>query len=263
MTARRAQNQVTIEEFIKESNEMLENLRNWRANANPIIFDGAESISPPSSNPDDACPFKCAPIYKGIRWPVNFMECDYYGLEIVLKHQIALTNNTGPEASLAEYAIKICEILASIEAYPDAPSGALLPAQASIGLAALWLPKNPSYRRWIQKLLAKEEQMGFVYPLAFRARMAELWDDPQLKHTWIQHDSDTAIGISIRQLVDMRDAEFPKDAQGQDIKALRTLMTEMRLDSKGTGKLPQITPDSQPSSSNLNSEDLPPPAGWP
>jgi len=105
--------------------------------------------------------------------------------------------------------------------------------------------------------------MGFVYPLAFRARMAELWDDPQIKHTWILRDSETAIGMSIRQLVDMRDAEFPKDAPGQDIKALRTLMTEMRLDSKGTGKLPQITSESQPGSSDLDSEDFSSPAEWP
>lgn len=68
--------------------------------------------------------------------------------------------------------------------------------------------------------------------------MSELWDDPRLKHTWVSDDSETAIGATIRDLVDLRDAETPKDAAGHDIKEMRALMTEMRLDSKGSGNLP-------------------------
>jgi hypothetical protein len=80
----------------------------------------------------------------------------------------------------------------------------------------------------------------FVYPLAFRKKISELWGNPQLKHTWVG-DSETAIGMTIRQLVDMRDAEFPRDAARQDIKEMRTLMTKMKLDSKGSGILPPPT----------------------
>lgn len=76
--------------------------------------------------------------------------------------------------------------------------------------------------------------------------MAELWDDPQLKHTWISNNTETAIGMSIRQLVDMRDAEFPKDAARHDLKEMRALLTEMRLDSKGSGSLPTPTSEASP-----------------
>jgi len=71
-----------------------------------------------------------------------------------------------------------------------------------------------------------------------------MWENPQLKHTWVLNNSETAIGMTIRQLVDMRDAEIPRDAQRQDVKAIRTLMTKMRLDSKGSGILPP--PNSSP-----------------
>jgi hypothetical protein len=98
--------------------------------------------------------------------------------------------------------------------------------------------------------LAKIEQMGFVYPLAFRNRMSEIWNDPQLKHTWITNNTETAIGMSIRQLVDM--PEFPKDSARHDIKEMRALLTEMRLDSKGSGSLP--TPDSE--ASPVSSSDI-------
>ena len=84
----------------------------------------------------------------------------------MLHHQISLTSSTGIveniplDPSLGEYAVKICEVLAAIEASPDAPAGALLAAQAPIGLAALWLPDKPGYRKWMQKQLAKTERMG-------------------------------------------------------------------------------------------------------
>ena len=69
-----------------------------------------------------------------------------------------------------------------------------------------------------------------------------MWDIPQLKHTWILDNTETAIGVTIRQLVDMRDAELPQDAARQDIKVIRTLMTEMKLESKGSGLSPPPMP---------------------
>lgn len=65
-----------------------------------------------------------------------------------------------------------------------------------------------------------------------------MWGDPQLKHTWVLSNSETAIGLTIRQLVDMRDSEYPQDNVGRDVRSMRTLMTEMRLDSKGSGLSP-------------------------
>jgi hypothetical protein len=80
-----------------------------------------------------------------------------------------------------------------------------------------------------------------VYPLAFRTKVSEIWGNPQLKHTWVG-DSETAISMTIRQLVDSRDADFHQDAARKDIKEMRTLMKMMRLDSKGSGIFPP-TPD--------------------
>ncbi|KAF8545028.1 hypothetical protein BDD12DRAFT_693971, partial [Trichophaea hybrida] len=256
MTAKRAQEDLTIEEFRQDFQAMLKECYDWWNSLDPDILRESENVSLPANDSlDDVCPFKPAPLYTGTRWAVNFILMDYYGLGIVLRHQIALTSavDSQPEADpiLTDYAIKICELLAAIEAYPHTPSGALLSAQAPIGLAALRLPNLPGYRQWVQRQLAKAEKMGcvsngsmlnFVYPLAFRTKISEIWGDPKLKHTWIHNSSETAIGLTIRQLVDMRDAEFPQDAARQDIKAIRTLMNEMRLDSKGSGNPPPALP---------------------
>lgn len=161
LTAKRSQQQMTIEEFLKESQRLLQACSDWWSALDPVILAGADDISRSTAgNPEDVCPFKPAKIYRGIRWAVNFLVCDYYGLIIMLKHQVTLTSGLPPETDLAELAMSICSVLAAVEAYPDSPSGALLAAQAPLGLAALWIPNNKRYRRWIQKQLAKIEQMG-------------------------------------------------------------------------------------------------------
>lgn len=271
LTAKRSQGLIIMEDFLNESARLLQACKSWFESLDPAIMSGAEKVLKKASTyAEDDCPFEPATIYKGNKWAVNFLVCDYYGLIIILKHQIALTNGTGPEVSLQDLAIEICKVLAAVEVYPDAPSGALLAAQAPLGLSALWIPNNKRYRRWIQKQLAKIEQMGyatsdvssavsaannefnsFVYPLAFRNRMSEIWNDPQLKHTWITNNTETAIGMSIRQLVDMRDAEFPpKDSARHDVKEMRALLTEMRLDSKGSGSLPTPVSEASPGSNS-------------
>jgi len=260
MTAKRTQGKLTVEEFRKASQQGLQLLYDWWNNLDPAIMQEYDNMTLPANlPPEDVCPFRPARLYKGTRWPVNFMICDYYGLIIMLKHQIALTNGSGVDPSLHDYAIKICGILAAIEAFPEAPAGSLLASQAPIGLAALWVPDLPGYRRWMQKQLAKAEQMGFVYPLAFRSRISEIWGDPQVKHTWVMNSSETAIGLTIRQLVDMRDAEFPWDPASQDVKSVRTLMTEMRLDSKGSGHVPPPPPPQNPAAVAPPCNDKPDP----
>lgn len=88
--------------------------------------------------------------------------------------------------------------------------------------------------------------------------MAELWKDPKLKHTWVVGDAETAMGLTIRQLVDMRDAEVPADSARSDIREMRSLMTEMRLDSKGSGKLPppELPPDNGVPPPHMNQNSL-------
>lgn len=220
MTARRLEGGTTLEQFERDFMQCLNNVMGWFEGLDKEILEGAERIQWPARDREDGekqedCPFQLAPLYTGIRWAVNFLLMDYYGLVIVLKTQIAITsaetgvmaaaaakaanlanaasdpssNATGAtavstptttssgssstgisvaaatqeglaSAGLAEFAVKICRLLAAIEAYPHTPAGALLSAQAPIGLAAMWIPDAPGYRAWLQKQLAKAERMG-------------------------------------------------------------------------------------------------------
>lgn len=162
LTFQRSQNLLTGEGFLTESKRLLQACSTWFNSLDPLILAGAEKVYRKSGTggPEDECPFEPAAIYRGIRWAVNFLVCDYFGLIIMLKHQIALMNPERPDPSLQDLAISICNVLAGVEKYSDSPAGALLAAQAPLGLAALWIPNNKGYRRWMQKQLAEIEQMG-------------------------------------------------------------------------------------------------------
>lgn len=162
LTAKRSQSTMTMEEFVRSSEETLQNAFAWWENVDQSILDGAEmfKFSTAALDNDDTCPFEPAPVHTGIRWCVNFMILDYYALVLLLKHQIALAHKNISVESLTDYAIKICEIVAGFEACPDVPPGHLLSAQAALGLAALWIPNKPNYWNWVRKQMAKIEQMG-------------------------------------------------------------------------------------------------------
>ena len=54
----------------------------------------------------------------------------------------------------------ICEIFATVEAWPEAPRGVLLPIQQAVGIAALYLPQEGGYPMWIRRKFAAIEKLG-------------------------------------------------------------------------------------------------------
>lgn len=171
MSAKRSSNQLTLEEFKSDATKLLARCREWWEDLDEAMLQEAVILPPKrytdvEEGEEAVCPIQPAPLYTGVRWGVNFMLCDYYGLQIVLKHQLALTNTKDHEVSpedtqtLADNAISICKVIAAMESYPGTPAGSMLASQAPIGLAALWIPRE--YRGWMQRQLANCEQMGYV-----------------------------------------------------------------------------------------------------
>lgn len=172
MSAQRSANQITLEEFVQESQATLQRCQDWWDSLDDSVLYAAESLPPrryinsDDTDDEEICPINPAPLYTDDRWGVNFLLCDYHGLLILLNHQLALTNNPDHQVSLADTktladnALRICEVIAAMEAYPDTPAGSILAAQAPLGLAALWIPRE--YRGWMQRQLANCEQMGYA-----------------------------------------------------------------------------------------------------
>lgn len=157
LTAKKTQGVINIEEFEVEAEKLRNMCQNWFENLDPILFQEVEEVPRNPLEPDH--PFLPTPVYKGLRWPVNFLLLDYYGLRMMMRHQLQISADAGTDSVLADLAVSVCKVLAAIQG-PDAPHGALLAAQAALGLCALWLPPNPTYRFWIQRQLASIEQMG-------------------------------------------------------------------------------------------------------
>lgn len=71
--------------------------------------------------------------------------------------------------------------------------------------------------------------------------MAKLWNDERILHTWVTNDSESAIGLTIRKLVDMRDTLRQNDPTRSDIRDMRSIMSELKLESKGSGVVMEET----------------------
>lgn len=75
--------------------------------------------------------------------------------------------------------------------------------------------------------------------------MAKLWNDERILHTWVTNDSESAIGLTIRKLVDMRDTLRQNDPTRSDIRDMRSIMSELKLESKGSGIITEEPKDNQ------------------
>ncbi|KAF8464047.1 hypothetical protein BDZ91DRAFT_660718 [Kalaharituber pfeilii] len=218
-------------EFEKESTILRSLFNQWWTDLDPEILEGAEEVPAFTINPEDE-PFLPAKVYTGTRSAVNYMLLDYYGLKMLMNQQLALASEIGiVDSDLNKLAITCCKIIAAIQV-PGSPPAALLPTHAQLALIALWLPPTPVYRQWIRKQLAKMEQLGYIFPRAFRLKIAELWNDSDILKSW-SVPSDNATGIMIRQLVDVRADELPKpnDPAREHIQEMRALLSNLKLDS--------------------------------
>ncbi len=58
-----------------------------------------------------------------------------------------------PLLKLQELTSEICQLLEAIEHWPNSPPGAVVAAQAALGLVAPYLPKVEKYTMWCRQRL--------------------------------------------------------------------------------------------------------------
>ena len=85
---------------------------------------------------------------------------DWTSLEMVHKNQTSKVLQQQTPSDLPLLALEICRLFEAIEYWPQSPPGAVLAAQASLGVAAIYLPKDDRYTMWCRRKLAKMESLG-------------------------------------------------------------------------------------------------------
>lgn len=87
---------------------------------------------------------------------------DWYGLNLMHKYQTALILQQSQPPKLPLIAWELCRMFEATDCWPEAPSGVVLSTQASLSMAALFLPKDRRNIMWCRRKLARIESLGYI-----------------------------------------------------------------------------------------------------
>ncbi len=163
--ARLPRGEISVERFIKENYIIAEHLRTWRQNLDPLITDERYLVHsfqvPLERDPEDIVdPYLPRGLYKGALWTINFMLMDWIALDVMHKYQTAMMFQQQPPPELGKMALELCRFFEAIEYWSEGPPGSVLKAQAGLGIAALFLPRDQRHVTWCRRKMAMIEGKG-------------------------------------------------------------------------------------------------------
>jgi len=163
--AKMPRGEINVEDFMRDNALITQRLGSWMDDLKPLLNDprylvtsleGARQRDPEGIvNPDMP-----GGLYQRELWTVNFLLLDRTAMEMMHKSQTALMLHQEPPPELRQLAVEICRLFEAIEHWPHSPPGAVVAAQAVIGLAAPHLPKDEKHTMWCRQKLAKVEGLG-------------------------------------------------------------------------------------------------------
>ena len=156
---------ISIPDFIVENQLISDHIEAWKGQIKDLVagqdhllvdFTGSHE-----RDPDDIVdPYRPGGLYRGPLWTANYLMMDSHSFSVLHKYQTAIMLQQLPPPNLAQEALEQCRIFETIEKWPGSPPGALLSAQASLGMSGLYLPKDERHSMWCRRKLATIERMG-------------------------------------------------------------------------------------------------------
>lgn len=168
---------ISFPEFSKENVLLAQKIRGWKQNLDPLLsddrylvrsFEGAHQ----REKDDIVDPYRPGGLFQGPLWGMNFLMMDWLGTNILHTCQTALIMKEAVPPRLVDSALEVCRLFETIEYWPRSAPGSVISAQAGIGIAALFLPKDERHTMWIRRKLAAIESQGYVMALMLSWRSA-------------------------------------------------------------------------------------------
>ena len=150
-------------EFMEELPKLGEKVHALETNIDPMLFDPKHKIHtiPASPDPDSIVnAFEPDLLWGGAYWTSNYLKFDMWGIIFMYNLSSSLALQKAPDPEMTKRALRSAQLFEAVCKYPDAPPGAMIEAQASFAIAALFLPKDPKTVMWVRKKLAKVESAG-------------------------------------------------------------------------------------------------------
>ena len=162
--AKLSRGMIPLDEFVIQNEQLGQTIE--RAKAIMRAFDDSEYTvrSYPNQKPltedDIVDPYVPGRIHKGAMWDANFIWIDLLSTETMHKYQTMLVLQQPLLEDLGKLAYKQCELIETIERWPDRGSGFFVGFKNSIGLASMFLPKDDKHCTWSRRKMAMMEQNG-------------------------------------------------------------------------------------------------------
>lgn len=248
--------EIPFDQFMAENEVIGKQLAEWKDNMDPALKDPRWLVKDFSGGPprdpenDIVDPYLQNTLYHGPLWATNQMMIDWYAVELMHKYQTALILQTQPSKELAMASYASCQLFEAIEYWPNSPKGSVIACQATLGIAALFLPQDNQHYMWCRRKLAVVEALGFVllpifsdtanyifnlryiYPLTFRVKMAALFKDPSCNNWWLPNELGLPPVIrSMRRFVEERTSQA-RDAPAEDLYNIKAIFSSLKLDDE-------------------------------
>jgi hypothetical protein len=190
-------------------------------------------------------PYVPGGLFRDALFPLNYSWACWYGTDLLRRYQTSLMLQQELPAGLDNLALELCRIFETIERWPHSPEGSTLGAIAALGISALFLPKDQRHTMWLRRKLAAVEQNGFVYPMTFRSKMAEMWREPDVNHWWLPNDEGfSPLLRDIRAFIKER-AEAYEQSKGDelrddvrdDVRDMKAIFSKLNMDDSPKSSL--------------------------
>lgn len=163
--AKMSRGEITVENFMRDNALITQQISSWMNDLKPFMKDPRYHVTSFESARQREAEGIVSPdmpggLYQGELWSVNFLLLDWTAMDMMHQGQTALMLQQGPPPKLRQLASEICRLFEAIEHWPHSPPGAVVAAQAVIGLATPYLPKDEHHTMWCRRKLAKVEGLG-------------------------------------------------------------------------------------------------------
>ncbi|KAL8902790.1 MAG: hypothetical protein Q9207_004380 [Kuettlingeria erythrocarpa] len=218
---------ISVPEFLSENEVLTARIDGWRQSLGPLLTDERYIVTSfegvPKQDEDDIVdPYRPGGLFRGPLFQMNFVLIDWLGSNIMHTYQTALITGRPAPPGLSEMALELCRVFESVEYWPESDRGSILQAQAGLGIAALFLPKDERHTMWIRRKLANIEGQGYMYPPTLRENMAVLWGLPDIRRWWLPNDE--GYPPLVRSIRSFTEDRTPKPAdQREPTEAVRTM----------------------------------------
>ena len=158
---------ISMEDFLRENDLIARRICNLKQQLADVLSKDEYRVwsfgSTLERDPNDIVdPYVPGLLFHGPLFTINYVQINWYAIESMHRFQTSTILQQPPPADLYRLALEQCRLLEAIEYWSGSPAGAVLPAQASLAMNCLFLPRDEKHIMWCRRKLAKIESMGCV-----------------------------------------------------------------------------------------------------